>query len=64
MDTDVQLIIDLSRFQSALRSANELANCTVERIHIYQWSTGSYAQAQGHVVLPIQLSSQKVDSCL
>ena len=53
MDIDNQIIIVLSRFQSALCSANKLANCTVERIHIYQWSPGSYAQAQGHVVLPI-----------
>jgi hypothetical protein len=64
MDMNNQIIIVLSRFQSALCSANKLANCTVERIHLYQWSAGSYAQAQGHVVLPIQLSSQKVDSCL
>ena len=64
MDMNNQIIIVLSRFQSALCSANKLANCTVERIHIYQWSSVSYEQAQGHVVQPIQLSSQKVDSDL
>ena len=64
MDMNNQIIIVLSRFQSVVCSANELANYTVERIHIYQWSAGSYTQAQGQVMLPIQLSSQKVGSCL
>ena len=35
--TGSQLITVLSRLQSALRSANELANFTVERIHLNQW---------------------------
>ena len=62
MDMNNQIIIVLPRFQSAFCSANKLAN--VERIRIYQWSSVSYEQAQGHVVQPIQLSSQKVDSDL
>eukprot|EP00661_Eupelagonemidae_sp_cell13_P018750 gene18750-biopygen17441 len=40
------------------------ANCTVERNHLNQWYARTYTQAHGHVMLSIQLSSQKIDSCL
>jgi len=56
-----QLIIVLSRFQSPLRSANELANYSVERIHLYELHTGSHTRAQGLRLLLDQLSSQQID---
>ena len=33
----IQLVIVLSRFQSPMRSANGLANLSVERIHLDLW---------------------------